>query len=120
MQLHPNLAQILKRTPIFKPSDLSLLFERVHTHTLKPRLSAEEFAEIVASLGFKSAEEFGTRTGVDPKTIETWSRFGMSRDAAQILLALLEYRNRLIAAMDDFEKCTQIPLNSFFEDHKLP
>jgi len=118
--MHTNLAQILKRSPLFRASDLTLFFERVHTHTLKPRLSAEEFAEIVASMGFESAAEFGKRIGVEPRTIESWSRFGMSRDVAQILLAFLDYRNRLIAAMEDFEKCTQIPLGGFFEDHRLP
>lgn len=118
--MHPNLQQMLRRSPLFKPSDLRLLMERVHTHTLKPRLSPEEFAEVVASLGFATPEEFGSRIGVAESTVATWVRFGMSRDAAQILLALLEYRNRLVEAMNEFEKCTQIPIGAFFEDQKLP
>ena len=118
--MHPNLAQILKRSPLFQPADLKRLMERVHTHALKPRLSPEEFLEIVTSLGFASPREFGERIGLASSTVDTWSRFGMSRDAAQLLLALLEYRNRLVAAMNDFEKCTQIPIGAFFDDHKLP
>ena len=42
------------------------------------------------------------------------------RDAAQLLLALLNYRRRLLDAMDDFEKTTQIPLDGFFESQQLP
>jgi len=33
---------------------------------------------------------------------------------------LLNYRQRLVDAMDDFEKTTQIPLDGFFENQKLP
>lgn len=118
--MHPNLTQLVMRSPLFRPSDIGLLMERLHTHAIKPRLSPEEFLDVVASLGFSSAQEFAERIGLDNRTVETWSRFGMSRDAAQLLLALLTYRNRLIGAMEEFERCTQIPLNGFFEDHRLP
>jgi hypothetical protein len=118
--MRANLSQIVSRSPIFRPSDIGLLLERLHTHAIKPRLSPEEFLEVVASLGFSSPQEFGRRIGVEDRTVESWSRFGMSRDAAQLLLALLNYRQRLIGAMEDFEGCTQIPLGSFFEDHRLP
>jgi DNA-binding transcriptional regulator YiaG len=118
--MRANLAQIVSRSPIFRPSDIGLLLERLHTHAIKPRLSPEEFREVVASLGFSSPQEFGQRIGVEERTVESWSRFGMSRDAAQLLLALLNYRERLIRAMEDFEACTQVPIGSFFEDHRLP
>lgn len=118
--MHSNLSQMLNRTPLFRPADLGLFMERIHTHAIKPRLSAEEFGETIASLGFKTPRDFAEAIGIDPRTAETWGRFGMSRDAAQLLLALVNYRNRLVVAMTDFEHCTQIPLESFFEDHQLP
>lgn len=118
--MHANLTQFVSRTPLFRPSDIGLLMERLHTHAIKPRMSPEEFHEVVTLLGFSSPQEFGERIGVEALTVESWSRFGMSRDSAQLLLALLSYRNRLIRAMDEFEQCTQIPLTSFFEDHRLP
>lgn len=115
-----NLQQLARHSLQFRPSDVRLVLERVHSHLVKPRMSAEELLDVVRGLGFDSIEAFGTRIGLEQRTAESWSRYGLSRDAAQILLALLSYRQRLLEAMDDFEKETQIPLDGFFENHKLP
>lgn len=115
-----NLQQLARHSLQFRPSDVRLVLERVHSHLVKPRMSAEELLDVVRGLGFDSVEAFGTRIGLEQRTAESWSRYGLSRDAAQILLALLGYRQRLVEAMDDFEKETQIPLDGFFENHKLP
>jgi hypothetical protein len=103
-----------------RPGDLGLVMERLHTHALKPRLSPEEFRRTVGDLGFASPEDFAQRIGLGPSTLRSWLRFGLSHDAAQLLLALAGYRRRLKEAMADFEACTQVPIESFFEDHKLP
>ena len=71
-------------------------------------------------LGFETVEAFGDQIGLERRTSESWARYGLSRDAAQLLLALLNYRRRLLDAMDDFEKTTQIPLDGFFENQQLP
>ncbi len=118
--METNLERLAKRSLELRPSDLRLLLQRVHTHTLSPRMSPEEFRETVLALGFETVEDFGDRVGLSRSTIESWSRLGLSRDSAQLLLALLAYRNRVAEAMVDFERCTQIPLDDFFESHRLP
>jgi len=115
-----NLEQFAHNSLQFRPSDIRLMLERVHSHVVKPRMSAEELLEVVQSLGFATVQAFGDKIGLEPRTSESWARYGLSRDAAQLLLALLNYRQRLLAAMTDFEKTTQIPLDGFFEDQQLP
>jgi len=115
-----NFEQFARNSLQFRPSDIRLVLERVHSHVVKPRMSAEELLEVVHGLGFASVEAFGDRIGLERLTSESWARYGLSRDAAQLLLALLSYRQRLLDAMDDFEKTTQIPLDGFFEDQQLP
>ncbi|MCU4178810.1 hypothetical protein [Bosea sp. BH3] len=115
-----NLEQFARNSLQFRPSDIRLVLERVHSHVVKPRMSAEELLEVVRGLGFQSVEAFGDQIGLERVTSESWARYGLSRDAAQLLLALLNYRQRLLDAMDDFEKITQIPLDGFFENQQLP
>ncbi|KAB2848510.1 MAG: hypothetical protein F9K44_10640 [Hyphomicrobiaceae bacterium] len=99
---------------------MRLVLERVRNHVMSPRMPASKLKEIVACLGFDSVEAFGAHIGLEKRTAESWARYGLSRDAGQLLLALLNYRLRLLSAMTDFEKMTQIPLDMFFEDHLLP
>lgn len=115
-----NLEQFARNSIHFKPSDVRLVFERLHSHIVKPRMSADELREVITGLGFASVEAFGDHIGLERRTSESWARYGLSRDAAQLLLALLNYRSRLVEAMDDFEKTTQIPLDGFFETQQLP
>ena len=115
-----NFEQFARNSLEFRPSDVRLMLERVHSHIVKPRMSAEELRKVVTGLGFASVEAFGDQIGLERRTSESWSRYGLSRDAAQLLLALLNYRTRLVDAMDDFEKTTQIPLDGFFENQQLP
>jgi|LFEF01.1.fsa_nt_gb hypothetical protein len=115
----PRLTNLVEFGPP-RPRDIGLVIERLITHALKPRMSPDEFRETVLELGFESPEAFGERIGVPKLTIESWLRFGLSSDAAQLLLALVTYRHRLQTAMSDFEACTQVPISSFFEDHRLP
>ena len=112
-----NFEQFARNSLQFRPSDIRLMLERVHSHVVKPRMSAEELLEVVQGLGFKTVEAFGDQIGLERRTSES---YGLSRDAAQLLLALLNYRQRLLDAMDDFEKTTQIPLDGFFENQQLP
>ncbi len=118
--MRENMRQFADNTLQFKPSDLRLVLERLKNHVLRPRMPASELKEIVSCLGFPSVEAFGTHIGLEPRTSESWARYGLSRDAAQLLLALLKYQFRLKTAMTDFEKITQIPLDSFFDGHSLP
>lgn len=115
-----NIEQFVRNSLDFRPSDFRLMLERVHSHIVKPRMSARELLDVVRGLGFDSVEAFGDQIGLERRTSESWARYGLSRDAAQLLLALLSYRSRLVEAMDDFEKTTQIPLDGFFENQKLP
>jgi hypothetical protein len=115
-----NLQQFARHSLQFRPSDIRLMLERIHSHVVKPRMSADELLEVVRGLGFETIEAFGKQIGLEERTAESWARYGLSRDAAQLLLALLNYRQRLVDAMDDFEKTTQIPLDGFFESQKLP
>jgi len=115
-----NLEQFARNSLQFRPSDIRLVLERVHSHVVKPRMSPEELLDVVRGLGFETVEAFGHHIGLEARTAESWARYGLSRDAAQLLLALLNYRQRLLDAMDDFEKTTQIPLDGFFEAQKLP
>lgn len=115
-----NLQQFAHNSLHFRPSDIRLMLERLHSHIVKPRMSADELLEVVRGLGFETVEAFGKQIGLETRTAESWARYGLSRDAAQLLLALLNYRQRLVDAMDDFEKTTQIPLDGFFENQKLP
>lgn len=118
--MHENIRQFAQNTLQFRPSDLRLVLERVKNHVTHPRMPASQLREIVNCLGFETVEDFGRHIGLEPATAESWARYGLSRDAAQLLLALLEYRFRLQSAMDDFEKLTQIPLDQFFDSHALP
>jgi hypothetical protein len=118
--MHENLRQFAHNTIEFRPSDLMLVLERVRNHIVSPRMPASQLREVVGCLGFKSVEDFGEHIGLEKRTAQSWARYGLSRDAAQLLLALLEYRFRVQSAMTDFENTTQIPLDSFFEDHALP
>lgn len=115
-----NFEQFARNSIQFRPSDVRLMFERLHSHIVKPRMTADELHAVVAGLGFVSVEAFGEHIGLERRTSESWARYGLSRDAAQLLLALLNYRSRLVEAMDDFEKTTQIPLDGFFETQQLP
>ncbi len=115
-----NIEQFARNSLQFRPSDIRLVLERVHSHVVKPRMSPEELLDVVSGLGFETVQSFGDQIGLERRTAESWARYGLSRDAAQLLLALLNYRQRLVDAMDDFEKTTQIPLDGFFEDQHLP
>lgn len=115
-----NLERFVRDSLQFRPSDIRLALERLHSHIVKPRMSAQELRAVVKGLGFDSIEAFGDRIGLERRTSESWARYGLSRDAAQLLLALLSYRQRLVEAMEDFEKTTQIPLDGFFETRQLP
>jgi hypothetical protein len=118
--MRENVRQFAENSMQFRPSDLRLVMERIHNHVVKPRMSAKEMREVVACLGFESIEKFGDHIGLEPRTTASWARYGLSRDAAQLLLALLNYRLRLINAMTDFESMTQIPLDGFFDNQQLP
>ncbi len=115
-----NVRQFTKNAIEFRPSDLRLVLERIKNHVVSPRMPAAQLTEIVICLGFVSVERFGEHIGLEPTVARSWARYGLSRDAAQLLLALLEYQFRLKSAMTDFEKVTQIPLDSFFDSHSLP
>lgn len=115
-----NLERLVRDSLRFRPSDIRHALERVHSHVVKPRMSPGELRAVVKGLGFDSVEAFGDQIGIERRTSESWARYGLSRDAAQLLLALLNYRRRLLDAMDDFEKTTQIPLDGFFENQQLP
>lgn len=115
-----NLQQFAHNSLHFRPSDIRHILERFHSHVVKPRMAVDELREVVRGLGFETIEAFGAHIGLETRTAESWARYGLSRDAAQLLLAMLNYRQRLVDAMDEFEKTTQIPLDGFFENQKLP
>jgi hypothetical protein len=115
-----NMRQFTKNAIDFRTSDLGLVLERVKNHLVRPRMPASQLKEIVQCLGFETVESFGEHIGLEATAAKSWARYGLSRDAAQLLLALLEYQFRLKTAMTDFEKSTQIPLDSFFDSHALP
>ena len=115
-----NVRQFTKNAMDFRASDLNLVLERVKNHLVRPRMPASQLTEIVQCLGFETVERFGEHIGLETATAKSWARYGLTRDAAQLLLALLEYQFRLKTAMTDFEKTTQIPLDSFFDSHALP
>lgn len=118
--MYDNIKQFARNSRTFRPSDMRHMFARVHNHAISPRLAPEKLLEIVKSLGFPSVEAFGDKIGLERHIADSWARFGISHDAALLLQALLEYRNRLNDAMQDFERNTQIPLDAFFGEHKLP
>jgi len=118
--MYDNLKQFARHSRSFRASDVRLMYARMHNHAISPRLSPEKLLEIVNRLGFKDVRAFGDKIGLEPHIAESWARFGISHDAAMLLQALLDYRNRLNDAMQDFERNTQIPLDIFFEEHQLP
>lgn len=118
--MYDNIKQFARNSRTFRPSDVRHMFARVHNHTISPRLPPEKLLEIVKALGFKDVEAFGEKIGLERHIAESWARYGISHDAALLLQALLDYRNRLNDAMQDFERNTQIPLDIFFEEHQLP
>ncbi|WP_342359921.1 hypothetical protein [Terrarubrum flagellatum] len=118
--MYDNLKQFARNSRSFRPSDVRHMFARVQNHAISPRMAPEKLLEIVQALGFKSVEAFGAKIGLEKHIAESWARYGISHDAALLLQALLDYRNRLNDAMQDFERNTQIPLDSFFTDHQLP
>ncbi|MFI5014133.1 MAG: hypothetical protein ACHQAY_17490 [Hyphomicrobiales bacterium] len=118
--MHTNIRQFARRSRELVPSDFRLVMERFRSHLLMPRMSPEEFRSTVDTLGFPSTADFAERIGLPERTVESWAKFGMSRDAAQILLALLNYKARLEAAIADFDSYTNVGLADFFEDHQLP
>ena len=55
-----NFEQFARNSLQFRPSDLRLMLERVHSHVVKPRMSAEELLEsevliYLQGLGFPSS-----------------------------------------------------------------
>jgi hypothetical protein len=118
--MYDNLKQFARHSRSFRPSDVRHMLARVHNHAISPRMPPEKLLDIVKALGFATVESFGARIGLEPHIAESWARYGISHDAALLLEALLSYRTRLNDAMQDFERSTQIPLDSFFDDHQLP
>lgn len=49
-----NFEQFARNSLQFRPSDIRLMLERVHSHVVKPRMSAEELLEVVQGLGYDS------------------------------------------------------------------
>lgn len=101
------------------PTDIPLVIERVGAHALAPRMSAEAFEDVLARLGCRTAAEFGERFGIDEGTIAAWSRFGVPRDCARLLLLVCEQRERLRDAVDEFDGYTHVGLADFFRDRGL-
>ena len=118
--MYDNLKQFARHSRGFRPSDVRHRLARMHNHAISPRLPPEKLLEIVQKLGFDSVQAFGAKIGLEQHIAESWARFGISHDAALLLQALLDYRTRLNDAMQDFERNTQIPLDAFFDEHKLP
>lgn len=115
-----NLLLFARNALDFRLSDIRLVLERFRNHLVSPRMSGPELSDVVHRLGFASVEEFGAEIGLEPALVQSWVRYGLSHDAAQLLLALLQYQLRLKTAMTDFEKMTQIPLDVFFDEHAVP
>jgi hypothetical protein len=118
--IHPNLRQFAKNSMRFTASDVSLVLERVHSHALKPRMTSDEFIETVHALGFESVAEFADHIGLPHRTAQSWARFGLARDSAQLLLTILKYRQRVETAITDIDGSLRIGLADFFRDHDLP
>mgnify|MGYP000976903526 CR=1 FL=1 len=118
--MYDNLKQLARHSASFRPSDVRHMVARMRNHAIDPRLPPEKLLAIVRALGFDTVQAFGAKIGLEASIAESWARYGISHDAAQLLQALLDYRTRLNDAMQDFEKNTQIPLDSFFGDHQLP
>jgi hypothetical protein len=118
--MYDNLKQFARHSVTFRPSDVRLMYARMHNHAISPRMPPEKLLEIVRALGFATVEDFGAKIGLERRTAESWARYGISHDAALLLQALLDYRKRLNDAMQDFERNTQIPLDIFFDEHQLP
>jgi hypothetical protein len=115
-----NLAQFARRSRELGPSDLGLVLERFRTHLVMRRMEPAEFRATVRDLGFASLDEFAHRIKLPLRTVDSWAKFGVAHDTAQLLLALLGYRKRLEEAIADFDFHTNIGLADFFEDHQLP
>jgi hypothetical protein len=118
--MYDNLKQFARHSASFRPSDMRHMYARMRNHAIDPRMPPEKLLAMVQALGFGTVEAFGAKIGLDPGIAQSWARYGVSRDAALLLRALLDYRTRLNDAMDDFERNTQIPLDSFFDEHQLP
>ncbi len=104
----------------FRGADWALVLERLHSHTLKPRMSPEEFSETILALGYTSPDDFADDIGLPRRTVQSWVRFGLVRDAAQLLLAMLEYRRRVGTAIREIDASLRIGLDDFFAEHDLP
>lgn len=113
--MQENLRQLKNNTKNLKPDDLLLALERLRNHVVQPRMSAEQLTGVIQQLGFESVEEFGAHIGIGPRTAQSWARYGLSHDTAQLLLAFLSYAKRLREDAGDFERITQIPLDSFVD-----
>ena len=116
----PRLPDLAKRSLKTALDDLGHVMKRVHTHALKERMSPDAFRATVAGLGFSSMREFCDRTGLPESTIESWLRFGLSHDAAQLLNALMSYRNRVKEAIEAADRATNAGVADFFEERQLP
>lgn len=116
----PRLPDLAKRSLKSALDDIGHVMERVHTHALKQRMSPDEFRATVAGLGFSSMREFCDRTGLPESTIESWLRFGLSHDAAQLLSAMMGYRNRVKEAIEAADGATNAGIADFFEERRLP
>lgn len=118
--MHPNLRQFAQRSREFRPSHLRMTLERVRAHLLLPRMEPAEFVATIQALGYETAQTFADDIGLPQATAESWEKFGLSRDSAQLLLALLDYKDRLSTAIRDVDSCLNIGLGDFFQDYKLP
>ncbi|GGH16306.1 hypothetical protein GCM10007036_16910 [Alsobacter metallidurans] len=118
--MHVNISQFAKRSRELTPSDVPLILERIRSHLVMPRMTPEEFRAVVTQLGFSSTRGFAERIGLPHRTVESWDKFGMSRDAAQLLLALLAYKDRVEGAIRDIDSYTNIGLADFFENYDIP
>jgi hypothetical protein len=114
-----NLAQFVKNSRDFGPSDIPLVIERIRTHLVMDRMEGAEFRDTIKALGYFSLNDFSEEIGLPLLTVESWAKFGMARDTAQLLRMMLDYRHRLKSAVKDFDFHTNVGLEDFFADYKL-
>lgn len=110
----------LARRSLTYAADLKHVLERIRAHAMRPRMEPAEFRSVVAALGYESLDTFADALHLSRRTVASWSHLGMSQDAAQLLLALLDYRTRVEQAIGDVDSYMHVGLGDFFKDYRLP
>lgn len=119
-EFHPsNVRSLVGKVMSTSPSDVKLLFQRIHDHAVEERMSPEAAKAFVAELGYASLEAFCTDIGLPAHIAERWGRFGVSGEMRQVFTLLAAQRRKMAEAIAEFESMTHVGVEDFLRDRGL-